>query len=232
MATVPVFDYDATLVTDHHTPKKESVLRLITSIRDMYKCPLIILTAGSVNELRNPGIKYSSRDAKRPYEFFHDECNLNVSINSINLSADVCIFGVVMVESLDELKDHKCTYRVMFGNVYSPYYTFGNYTYPILDKDRVKKLSVMYHILNDKMLVSDIIFVDDMYYHDMSGLDNVLLDPFETVHSSYYQIVPIKTNFEASDRLNTMSVAIRGNKFEEYLSDNSNNVWRRYVEYM
>lgn len=225
MMIVPIFDYDATLVTDEDTPSKKSVLDLVDSIKSVYNVPLIILTAGSVNETDDEElspVKY----ADRPLTFFQGECELDVSINKINLNADVCIFGVLM--SSEGVEDPS-VYENIIGGMYNPVFNIGMFYYKVLDVERVKKISVMYHLLTQAGVNPHIVFVDDMYFHDMSGLDNMIVDPFEQTISSYFQIKPLETERDATMRLFDMADSIKANTFFDYLGTNSINVWNRYL---
>ena len=231
MLPVLIYDYDATLVTNSDTPSKESVLRLVDANRIRYNIPLIVLTAGSVNMLSGDSeddVFMDSLYADRPYELFSGECGLTVSINHFDIHADVCVFGVYMSNDIDSV-NHHCLYRSIGGSMYKPLYSINMFSYELLNSSRDKKMSVMYHHLLESGLNANILFVDDMNHHDFSGIENMVIDPFETVESSYYQIEPLVSEAEATQRLLEMAQHIKEDTIEEYLSMNSKMVWRRYV---
>jgi hypothetical protein len=220
MTTVLTFDYDLTLCGDEKTPTKESFIELVHAVRRALGVPLIILTAGSVNTLGTSG-----SGVIRPHDFAR-MCGLRSIINDFNINADVCCFGQYMSNGNDIGKGAPL-YIKGGGNSYRPVTMIGNTTYQVLNARGEKKLSVLYHILLQHGLNAEIVFVDDMYFHDMSGLEGMIVDPFECVPSYYYLVNPLD-NHNCSDRLHEMAGEIDKGTIKKYLEGESRSVWRRY----
>lgn len=221
MTTVLTFDYDLTLCGDVKTPSKEAFIELVHSVRRNLGVPLIILTAGSVNTMGTPG-----GGVMRPHDFAR-MCGLRSMINDFNINADVCCFGQYMSDGSDIGKNTPLYIRGG-GSSYRPLTMIGNTTYQVLNAQGEKKLSVLYHILLQRGLNSEIVFVDDMYFHDMSGLEGMIVDPFECVPSYYYLIYP-SSDRDCNKRLLEMAKELDAGNIKKYLEDKSKAVWRRYV---
>lgn len=227
MTTVFVFDYDLTLCTHTKTPSVKSFRKLTNSIKEACGVPMIIFTAGSVNSIDSTPSK-KGEDVDRPYEFITNDCNLSCSINEFRTDVDVCCFGQYMTETRGDSHVAKSQYIKAGSNVYRPYTTVGKYSYEMLNTNCIKKMSTIYHTLLKFGINGQIVFIDDMHYHDFSGLEGMIVDPFESIESTYYQIYPLRTQMEATQRVTDMSKAIETDTIGDYLKGKSRAVWRRY----
>lgn len=238
--TVPIFDYDRTLCSDNVIPSKDIFTGLVRALRDNLGIPLIIVTAGSVNskggnreKCKNLPLVYKD-GVERPFEV-SQYCNLKVLINEFNINADVCIYGKYICDPKDISTDQEINNNnYIRGSVttHRPLTKIGRDTYHILNAQGEKKLSVMYHILLSHGLDSELLLIDDMYYHDMSGLEGMVLDPFECVNSTYFMIKPLldspnKTKF-VDDRLKKITASLYEDNFKEIIEKMSYSVWRRF----
>jgi hypothetical protein len=224
-ATVPVFDYDRTLCSDTITPCDESIIMLVQALRSKLGIPLLILTAGSVNSLRDED--NSDNWVDRPLEL-GKRCNLRVVVNDFNINADICVYGQYMCDP--KTSDPELTKgKYIRGSVtsYRPVTMINGNTYHILNSSGEKKLSVLYHILLSHGIDAELLFVDDMHHHDMSGLDGIIVDPFECTQSTYYLINPLMNNVDS--RLYKIAASLDNDKLKETLEHMSRSVWRRYL---
>jgi len=225
--TVPVFDYDRTLCSDNEIPSKRSFHNLVKSLRDNLGIPLIIITAGSVNSI-DDDVKNDYDGVDRPLRLSRD-CNLRVIINDFNINADVCIYGQYMCDPKRRNFDKELINgNYVRGSVTShrPVSIIGDNSYHILAASGEKKISVLYHILLSHGIDSEILFVDDMYYHDMSGLEGLVLDPFECAESSYFLIKPLKSKID--ERINALTKSLYDGSIKKVLENMSVSVWRRF----
>lgn len=225
--TVLVFDYDATLVTDEELPHLQSVSDLIKAIRTKYGVPLVILTAGSVNCGEDC---VGDCGVCRPENMLSALPNLKITINNYDQDSDACLFGLKIKQKFtQELIDSKIKYKVLYGNLFNPIVNIKGHNHNILDENRVKKLSILYHLIFDKTGKEPyLVFVDDMHYHNMGGLDHLIADQFETAPATYFQIKPLRTKAEANKRVKMMVKAIMDGELMEFLCANSLNIWTRY----
>ena len=225
--TVPIFDYDRTLCSDSHTPSPLAFKGLVKSIRQNLGIPLVILTAGSINSI-DPEDR-TNNVACRPKKLCQNS-KLSYLLNDFNINADVCIYGQYMCAENDKDNDYELNnndYAKTSPYSYRPIINIEDRVSYIVNPAGEKKLSVMYNILSEKGLDAEILFVDDMYHHDMSGLEGLVVDPFETVKSSYYLIDPLKTGI--NKRLDDMSRSLYKKTFKATLEKMSVNVWHRFL---
>lgn len=231
---VLVFDYDYTIIANTKFPDKHVIIDFVETHKVHYDQPLIVFTAGVAGihgELPDRIMKSYGNIAPRPYELFSDICGYKTSINVYNPDADVCVFGLLASGSVIDISSG---YEAISEHIYTPLFSVGIYKYNLLDTYGSKKMSVLYHhIKRYKGDDIELILIDDVKIHNFAGLENLVLDSFETKEAYYYNVEPLKnTSKEVNSRLTRWSRAMDGNIFYEELAGDSMFIWSRETPLM
>lgn len=236
MDVVYLFDYDETLLfkDDSSSIPIKEVTNLVKEYKRAYGVPFIVITAGSVNfdcdstERVGKGF-YPKVQYIRPYELFRGMCGLDATINEFNPGADVCIFGKYVAKNKYRLPLRNNVKYVDQGHdLYVPSFQIGKNYYRLLDENHSKKISILFHLLVENGLKPFLILVDDADHHDFSGLEDMVIDPFETAPSMYHLTHPIKSDKDSMRRVIDLTNAIKNDMINIYLSRLSISVWKRF----
>lgn len=236
MDVVYLFDYDETLLfkDDSSSIPIKEVTNLVKEYKRAYNVPFIVITAGSVNfdcdstERVGKGF-YPKVQYIRPYELFRGMCGLDATINEFNPNADVCIFGKYVAKNKYRLPLRNNVKYVDQGHdLYVPSFQIGENYYRLLDENHSKKISILFHLLVENGLKPFLILVDDADHHDFSGLEDMVIDTFETAPSMYHLTHPIKSDKDSIMRVMDLTNAIKNNMLNIYLSRLSISVWKRF----
>lgn len=237
MDIIYLFDYDETLLfkdDSKNIPVKE-ITEMIKLYNETYKLPFVVITAGSVNydcesiERLSKGHNHITKYI-RPYELFKGKCGLEVEINNFSVGANVCVFGKYVARNGSRLtpQNKNIMYIDQGHELYIPAFLIGDNYYKLLDENHSKKISVIYHLLRKSGINPFIALIDDANHHDFSGLEDMVLDPFETVGSMYYMVEPLQSDKKSINRILDITNALKQGIMHIFLSNISINVWKRF----